>query len=252
VSTQEKTVGPQLVFRDGAGRELTRKDLDGISGTVRWEVIGAGAIPEEASRLHTEGRGAGGRGEYARALELLGEAYRLAPDWPYPLYDIAFTYLLQGDSAKAEEYYAEVDRMAPRGSFTAKTSLDCLRRERAGIVPSGFCKAFATLEWMNDTVEKRALLEDIVEQFPAFPAAWKELSQLLDDDDARLRAITRGLEHDPDSETKGMLLINRAIVLHRRGDREGAVTILGELALDPQSTLGTEMLAKGTLATFVR
>jgi hypothetical protein len=60
------------------------------------------------------------------------------------------------------------------------------------------------------------------------------------------------LEHDPDPETKGVLLINRAIILHRQGDRESAVTILGELALDPQSTLGTEMLAKSTLASFVR
>jgi hypothetical protein len=104
VSAQQKTVGSQLVFRDRAGRELTRKDLDGISGTVRWEVIVAGAIPEEASRLHTEGRAAGDRGDYASALELLGEAHRLAPDWPYPVYDMAFTYLLQGNSTKAEEY----------------------------------------------------------------------------------------------------------------------------------------------------
>jgi hypothetical protein len=164
---------------------------------------------------------------------------------------MAFTYLLQGDSTKAEEYYADVDRMAPRGFFTTKTSLDCLRRERAGAVPAGFCQAFATLEWMKDKSEKRALLEGIVEKVPAFPPAWKELSSLLDDDDARLRAITNGLEHDPDPDVRGMLLINRAMVLHRRGDHESAVKILGELALDPQSTLGTELLAKATLATFV-
>ena len=105
---------------------------------------------------------------------------------------------------------------------------------------------------MDDKVEKRALLEGIVEKFPAFPAAWKELSSLLDDPDARLRAITRGLEHDPDAETKGMLLINRAFILHGRGDVEGAVKILGELALDPESTLSTELLAKATLAHFIR
>jgi hypothetical protein len=78
------------------------------------------------------------------------------------------------------------------------------------------------------------------------------LSSLLEDADARLRAITRGLEHDPDLETKGMLLINRALVLHRRDDRDGAVKILGELALDPQSTLSTEALAKATLAQVLR
>ena len=104
-------------------------------GKVRWEVIGSDSIPAEASRLHGQAREAGGRGDYKRALSLLEQAHRLAPEWPYPVYDAAFTYLLQGDSTKAEEHYAEVDRLAPRGFFTAKTSLDCLRREHAGVVP---------------------------------------------------------------------------------------------------------------------
>jgi tetratricopeptide (TPR) repeat protein len=251
-SGEEKPMGARLVFRDAAGRQLTTDDLQGVSGKVRWEVIGGGAIPAEASRLHAEGREAGGRGDYLRALNLLEQAHRLAPDWPYPVYDTAYTYLLQGNVTKAEEYYAEVDRMAPRGFFTAKTSLDCLRRERAGALFPGFCQAFAPLEWMDDKSGKRALLEGIVEKFPAFPPAWEELSSLLEDADARLRAITRGLEHDPDLETKGMLLINRALVLHRRDDRDGAVKILGELALDPQSTLSTEALAKATLAQVLR
>jgi len=245
-------VGSRLIFRDAAGRELTTDDLRGVSGNVRWEVIGAGAIPAEASRLHAQAREAGTHGDYPRALKLLEQAHRLAPDWPYPVYDAAFTYLLRGDSTKAEELYAEVDRMAPRGFFTAKTSLDCLRREHAGALFPGFCRAFATLEGMDDRAKKRALLEGIVEKFPAFPVAWKELSNLLDDDDARLQAITKGLEHDPDPETKGMLLINRALVLHRRHDRDGAVGILGSLALDSQSTLGIEMLAKATLAQIVQ
>src|SRR4030095_7700715 len=119
--------------------------------------------------------------------------------------------------------YAEVDRMAPRGFLTAKTSLDCLRRERAGVLFPGFCNAFASLEWMDDKAEKRALLEGIVEKFPAFPPAWKELSKLLEDEDARLRAITRGLENHPDPETKGMLLLSRASLLQRRGESDGAI-----------------------------
>ena len=254
VSVDEKTMDERLVFREAAGRELTIDDLEDISGKgkVGLEVVGAGVIPAEASRLHEEARAAGERGDYTHALDLLEQAHGLAPDWPYPVYDKAFTYLLQGDSNKAEEHYAEVDRMAPRGFFTAKTSLDCLRREHAGFLPPGFCNSFATLEWMDDKVEKRALLEGIVEKFPAFPAAWQQLSSLLDDDAARLEAITRGLEHDPDGETKGMLLLNRALVLHQRGEVEEAVKILGELALDPGSTRATELLAKATLARILR
>jgi hypothetical protein len=107
------------------------------------------------------------------------------------------------------------------------------------------------LEWMEDKAEKKAILEAIVEKFPTFPAAWKELSSLLVDADARLKAIARGLENEPDPETKGKLLINQAGILHRRGDRDGAIKILGELALDPQSTLATETLAKFLLAQVV-
>ena len=61
----------------------------------------------------------------------------------------------------------------------------------------------------------------------------------------------QGLEQDPDPDTKGMLLINRAMLLHHHGDRDGALAILGELALDPQSTLGVEMMAKAMLAQIV-
>ena len=43
----------RLVFRDAAGRELTADDLKGVTGRVRFEVIGAEAIPAEASRLHS-------------------------------------------------------------------------------------------------------------------------------------------------------------------------------------------------------
>jgi hypothetical protein len=70
----------RILFKDAAGRELTTDDLEGVSGKVRWEVIGAGAIPTEASRLHAEAREAGGRGDDPRALNLLEQAHRLAPD----------------------------------------------------------------------------------------------------------------------------------------------------------------------------
>jgi hypothetical protein len=41
-----------------------------------------------------------------------------------------------GDEKKLATYEV-VDKMAPRGSFTAKTAVDCLRRERAGTLVAG-------------------------------------------------------------------------------------------------------------------
>ena len=48
-----------------------------------------------------------------------------------------------------------------------------------------------------------------------------------------------------------MLLIKKAAILARHGDRDTAVSILGELALSPESTLSTEHLAKATLAVLI-
>lgn len=240
-----------FVFRDAAGRELTARDLAGFGGQAGREIAGAWTVPDEAVRWHQEARLAGARGDYRRALTFLDHARALAPDWPYPIYDAAFTYLLQGDTEVAEELYAEVDQMAPRGFFTCKTTLDCLRQEHAGTLPVGFSRTFTSLEWLDDAAQKKAVLETMVEAYPAFGPAWKELSVLLDDPGERLRAITRGLEADPDPETRGILLINRALILDQRGERAGAITILGELALDPASTLATETLAKATLARFL-
>jgi tetratricopeptide (TPR) repeat protein len=241
----------RLLFQDAEGRVLTTRDLEAFTGQVDWQIKGSHTVPTEAVRLHEEARAAGERGDYDRALTLLDAAHALAPGWPYPVYDAAFTYLLQGDAGTAERCYAEVDRLAPRGFFTCKTTLDSLRRERAGELPAGFCKAFATLESLDDPPRKKAVLEGIVARFPAFAPAWKELAILLEDAADRLRAIASGLDAGPDGETRGMLLINKALVLHQRGEYDAAIAILGGLALDPASTLTTETLAKATLAQVI-
>jgi len=241
----------RLVFQDAAGRVLTTRDLEVFTGQVDWQINGGHTVPTDAVRRHEEARAAGARGEYDRALVLLDAAHALAPGWPYPVYDAAFTYLLQGDTDTAERCYAQVDRLAPRGFFTCKTTLDCLRRERAGELPAGFCRAFTTLESLGELPRKKAVLESLVARFPGFAPAWKELAALLDDPDDRLRAIERGLAAGPDPETRGMLLLNKALVVNQRGDRAAAIAILGDLALDPASTFATEILAKATLAQVI-
>jgi hypothetical protein len=42
-------------------------------------------------RLHKQARQAGGAGDYKKAITLLERASSLAPAWPYPVYDAAFT-----------------------------------------------------------------------------------------------------------------------------------------------------------------
>ena len=240
----------RIVFRDASGRVLTERDLRGLTLAVGWEVIGGDGVPPQAARLHAQAREAGRCGDYLRALDLLDEAQGLAPAWPYPVYDAAYAYLLLDETEMAEELYARVDQMAPRGFFSCKTSLDTLRRERAGEVVPGFAKAYAMAQWL-DPASKRSLLESVTGRFPGFAPAWKDLAGLLDDDAGRLRAVERGLAGRPDPQTLGLLLVSKAAILARNGDRDEAISILGTLALSPDSTLDAEHEAKAALAILL-
>jgi len=241
-----------IIFRDGDGRTLTMEDLREATGTFRWEVIGGTAVPAGAELLHQQGREAGAAGNYKKALVLLERASKLAPRWPYPVYDMAYTYLLTGDLDNAKTYYRKTIELAPRGFFTAITALDTLEREQKGDLPAGTYLAYLSLEWLDDRGKKAERLRLLVTEVPRFAPAWKELANILNDDAGRIAAIEKGLAAAPDSETKGMLQINKAIILERTGDRAGAIQLLGRLALNPESTYGTEHLAKAALGLIAK
>jgi tetratricopeptide (TPR) repeat protein len=240
----------QVIFRDARGRELKAKDLAGITGTINWSIAGSEDVPEHARDLHDLGQQEGSAGHYAKALLLFAQAQREAPKWPYPAYDAAYTSLLNGDLDQAERDYAVVERLSPRGFFTAKAEMDCIRRERAKEFAPGTCKSYVLVADMSDSPEKRAAWEGLLRQSPSLAPAWKGLSVLLPDDDAKMGAIAKGLSYHPDGDTRGVLLINKALILNRQGKHSEAVSILGNLALDPQSTLMTEQLAKASLANL--
>lgn len=247
------------------GRKLRTEELQGLTGTVnfrdgklldvtgkvQYEIIGVQSVSTAAAALHQRGREAGGQGDYKTAITLFEQASQLAPTWPYPYYDEAYTYLLMNDFDAARTCYLRTLELSPRGFFTAITAVHTLKLEQKGDLPRGTYLGYLSLEWMVDEAQKETAVRKLVEQLPQFGPAWKEYALLCDDDDRRLAAIERGLGADPDAETKGMLEINRALVLNRKGDRTAAVQLLGELALDPQSTLGTEHSAKAALSVLL-
>lgn len=241
----------EIVFRDAKGQTLRRGDLKGFTGQVQWEIIGRENIPHQAEKLHQAGREAGQNGDYDKALQLLSQATELAPTWPYPVYDAAFTYLLKNDFDNALIYYEKVDELAQRGFFTSKTALHTLRQEKNGQLPQGTYALYMSLEWEIDPARKIQIIEQLLEKCPNFAPAWKEKVNLIEDDEERLKIITKGLECNPDPDTKGVLLINKAAMLNHQGQKQEAVEILSNLALDPNETLQNEHLAKAVLANLM-
>jgi tetratricopeptide (TPR) repeat protein len=264
-TTKEKRNTRTIVFTLPDGRKLAEEDLRGhsgmmtvrqgklldVTGNIRYEIIGKESVSPVAESLHQRAREAGAHGDYKIAIALLEQASELAPTWPYPLYDWAFTYLLMKDFDKARTYYRRTLELSPRGFFTAITALDTLTREQNGDLPVGTYLAYLSLEWMKDKEQKESAIRELVKQIPQFAPAWKELASLCDHEGERLAAIENGLAAHPDADTKGVLEINKALVLNLKGDHAAAVQLLGELALDPKSTFKTEHSARAALSILM-
>jgi len=96
-------------------------DLNAVGDElVNYRTLGEEPIPAKAQQLHNEARAKAGRVITLLRSTLLRQASEIAPNWAYPYYDMAFTYLLQGDMANALLYYRQVNQMKPQGFFTAR------------------------------------------------------------------------------------------------------------------------------------
>ncbi len=108
--------------------------------------------------------------------------------------------------------------------------------------------AYMSLEWINDPEQKARVVQVLVERFPNFAPAWKDYALQCEEPSRKLDAIENGLAANPDGETKGILLITKALTLNEQGDRKAAKEILGNLIHDPNVTFANEHLAQQMLA----
>lgn len=203
--------------------------------------------PKDAETLHREARALGQSGKYDAAIEKLQAAIAIKPEWAYPYYDLAYTYFLKGDSAQALAYYKKTDELMPEGFFTAKTAIYALEGEAAGRFPKGVYMAYMQIEWTDKHSEKLAIARALTEQVPDFAPGWKALVVLTDNRESQLHAIAQGLSKNPDPETKGILLLNKAALLHVNRKGNAAKEILLQMLKDPETTSSNLALAKFTL-----
>ena len=78
------------------------------------------------------------------------------------------------------------------------------------------------------------------------------MAVLSDNKQEKNTAIERGLSLKADGETKGILLINRALVLNENGKKEEAIQVLGNYIFSPDATTGNTVLAKFTLKSIAK
>ncbi len=236
----------KIEFIDSLGNKISKKELEKSTGSFNYEIIGIDNVSKLAKSLHNEARQYGQTGNYEKAIETLNLANKEAPNWPYPLYDLAYTYLLKDDFENALKYYRLTDSLAPKGFYTSKTALHTLEREKKGELKEGLYKMFLSLEWINNPDEKMEMTKLLVSNFPSFAPGWKEYSNLLEGAE-RIKAIEKGLDLDSDIETTGMLLINKALMVDQGGDKEKATEILTKVIFDTNSTYGNIEMAKFVL-----
>lgn len=235
-----------LVFSDGKGNSISKKELKNATGVFNYNLLGIATVSEKAKLLHGQARYYGENGAYEKAIEALQEAHKEATHWPFPLYDLAYTYLLLDDYENALKYYRLTDAIAPRGFYTSKTAIHTLEKELTGEFQKGLYKAYISMEWIENVQEKKEMAVSLIENIPSFAPAWKEYSNFLNGR-KRIEAIEQGLAVDLDIETKGNLLINKALALHEEGEVNNATKILTAVIFDSDTTLGNLELAKFAL-----
>lgn len=242
----ESDTNMTIEFTDSNGNKISKEELKIATGTFNYEIYGIEGVSDLAKSLHSQARQYGQAGDYQKAIESLEQANKEAPNWAYPLYDLAFTYLLQDDYENALKYYQLTDQVAPKGFYTSKTALHTLEREKAGDLQKGLYASYLSLEWIDNEAEKIEMIKLLVDKFPSFAPAWKDYSSLLEGKE-RLNAIEKGLKQHPDMETKGMLLINKALVINEDGNKKKASEILTTIIFDSNSTFGNIEMAKFVL-----
>jgi tetratricopeptide (TPR) repeat protein len=236
-----------VVFVDEDGQTLTPEELHKARGTVKWEMRSVHLPHPDAGRLRDEGRAAGERGDHAEAIGLFTQAAELDPKWPAPVYDRAFTHLLEQDFDAALADYRKTLDLAPRGYFVAAQAADMLAREAAGEFPPGLYASFALLEHMPRE-EKQSILEQLVRKFPSHAPAWEAHANFVTDPAELLAAVEQGLGACPDPYTLGMLLVRKAFALNGLKRTEEAVEILQRLIASPGELLSTHAVAYLALA----
>ncbi len=245
------TSGDEVVYEKN-GVKITMADLERFAMAIRtFQPPYEKGVALEARELYKQAQAAGNSRKYDKALKLFIDSSLAARHWPAPVYGAGWSYIMQGDLEKAIDAYKQADRLAPRGYKNTKLAIDTLQREIDGKLPPATYMRFELLMANTPPDKRREKLDKMLKEAPEFPGGWRVLSTMQDNDEEAMKLIELAMSYKPDPETMGHLMVNKAILLDRVGQKKEAMDILGALATNPELPFTSEYMAKLTMLRFV-
>lgn len=237
-----------IISYDKKSNTFTETDIEEPTMPVNDQVTLAGGMDARAKQLHEEGRALGTTGDFDAAILKFEEAIHIQPDWGYPVYDMAFSYIFKGEDDLALRFFKKTDELEPDGFFETKEAIYALEGEKDGRFPKGIYMYYKQITMRPGLTQQQKLdiATEITRNLPDFAPGWLALQGLLQESNLRLHAIEQGLSKNPDETTKGYLLVNKAQLLAVSGRLKEAVQLL-ENIMSPESITTNILLAKMTL-----
>lgn len=192
-----------VCVHNGKSLELDEIDSTG-DGRYQFNFVRNRLELRKCKKLTTQGNELASAGRYADALEKYYEASEVDPHSPDPVYQSGSCFIELGFYAKAREAFETVEELAP-GWFRCRSDrwmADGL--ERGTISKEEFTVARYLEDGGLDSKEGLNLAKQAVERFPQFAPLHLLYGNFCNNDEDRIAAYRRGLEHvaEPDLESR--------------------------------------------------
>jgi Flp pilus assembly protein TadD len=188
--------------------------------------------------LFQQGMAFGGASKFKKAENCFRQAIRLAPQEPYPHYELGYTLSLLGRHKEALEEFEKTDCLAC-GFFLVQTEAYLSRQFLAGEIDEEVLGNLRTLQRLVDMRrssgdQAAAMSRQVVAKAPKCALGHFYLGKALIgmDQVAAEQALQRCLELGPDDTTAINAKFHLGLLCRERGEEEAALRIWSGIAAD--------------------
>jgi Flp pilus assembly protein TadD len=188
--------------------------------------------------LFEQGMTYGGASNFAKAEDCFRKAIRVAPNEPYPHYELGYTLSLLGRHKEALEEFGATDRLA-RGFFLVQTEAFLSRQFLEGAINESMLQKLRALQRLTDSragagEEAVAVSKQVISLAPNCALGHFFLGKALigTDDVVAERALQKSIELGADETTVINAKFHLGILCRNRGEEEAARRIWSGIAAD--------------------